>query len=166
MRWLPALVALVVLAFAAHPVVGLVLPSAREAWSTTWLLVWVAWATIGVPGVLTAWSRHLDRREGARLAKELAAWRERGQVVDARLGELVRQLVEQGRGLLALSLLETLEPRRAADARVEALCAAGHAWLAAAGDGSGAFHGDGWASVGLQERLEAVRVAARSLERP
>ena len=161
--WVPALVALVVLAGVMHPAVAVVFPSARVAWSTAWILVWVAWATVGVPGVLTGWSRVLGRRELARLMTELDGWRAKGQPVDASLGQLVSALVDSGRGVLLLSVLKSLEDRRSADARVEALCTAGHAWLGAAGFGSGAFHGDGWASLTLQERTDAVRVAASAL---
>lgn len=160
MSWLPALVALVVLAVVAHPLAALGFPSAGQPWSTAWILVWVGWATVGVPGVLTAWSSVLSRRELARQRKALEAWRARGTPVDAALGALVRDLVDSGRGLLLLSVLKELEARRGDDARVEALCAAGHAWLSAAGFGSGAFHADGWASLTLQERAEAVRKAA------
>lgn len=164
--WLPALVALMVLGATAHPLVALVFPGAAHPWSTSWMLVWVAWATVAVPGVLTGWSRVLDRREGARLARALAAWRAGGEAVDESLGSLVKALVDAGLGLSLLSVLKSLEARRGADARVEKLCAAGHAWLGAAGFGSGAFHGDGWASLALQERTQAVQEAARDLGGP
>lgn len=154
MRWLPALSVLVVTALGLHPLVALLVPDVARRWSMGWILLWVLWGTLVVPLVITAWSRVLAARIARHLAAQLDAWRARGAPFDAALGALLREALEEDQHAVVREVLRTLGGRRE-DARVEALCSAGHAWLEAADFGSGAFHADGWASLSLQERRAA-----------
>lgn len=155
MRWLPALSVLVVTALGLHPLVALLEPDVARRWSMGWILLWVLWGTLVVPLVITAWSRVLTARTARRLAAQLEAWRARGAPFDPALTALLREALEAEQHALVRDVLRSLEPRRD-DARVEALCAAGLAWLEAAGFGAGAFHADGWASLSLQERRASL----------
>lgn len=125
----------------------------------------VLWALLAIPlpfvaGVL--WSMRREAAERARLVETVL----RGDpgVLGAAL-ELLAVVATEGDSLLGQRLFEALQTRSAQlpTAGLAALEAAMQAWRNAAGFGSGAFHGDGWASLGLMEKQEAVAGAARAL---
>ncbi len=146
--------------FALHALVRLLAPGAARAWSTGWILTWVAWLVVVVPGTLVAWSRLNDASARKRLRARLDAWTRAGE---RPVGALASALVEAQQHALLEELLVALEPRRAAEPEVAAFVDAARRFLTAAGYGSGAFHGDGWASLGLVESFDAAKRAADAL---
>lgn len=136
-----------------------VIPKAGVAWTTPHLLTWVFWLVVIVPGVLVVWSRVDRARTEAKFRRRLDAWlRERGPV-----RPLARSLVDAEQLALVQELAAALEPRRSTEPPVAAFLDATQAWLAAAGFGSGAFHGDGWAALGRTERWNEAKQAADAL---
>lgn len=154
-----AVVMLLVSNVATHALSRVLVPEAAKPWTTPNLLTWVFWFVVVVPAVLVGWSRLDDSLTRQKLRRHLDAWlRERGPV-----GPLALSLVEAQQVALVQELAAALEPRRATEPPVAAFLDATAAWLAAAGYGSGAFHGDGWASLGLTERWDRAKQAANAL---
>lgn len=147
-------------------------PRLAELLAPGWLdaegvLFRLGWATFAIPVPFVAgvmWSMRREAAQRAALVARLAGGD--GTVLGSAL-ELLAVLAKAGDFALGDQLAKVLTGWAAQLPAPEyaALLGAMEAWRAAAGFGSGAFHGDGWASLGLMEKQDAVAVAAQALTR-
>ncbi len=160
-RW-PWLLAWAAWAVGVRFALPLISPEWFAAHSVTFFLLW---AVLAIPTPFVAGVMVSIRRETAsRTALVQRLSKGDGSALGPAL-ELLAVLAKDGDLALGDRLAKALTawaPQLPA-AEYALLLSVMDAWRAAAGFGSGAFHGDGWASLWLMEKQDAVAVAARAV---